>query len=287
MTSTHSGTTHDHLLALVASTPARTTDQLRVLDAGCGSGALVALLHDRLGEAWPERPAPEVHGFDIVDQQLHVTEPTAAAVRRLTADDPTIDWRDRISAIGADAPWPYDDASFDTVVSNQVLEHVVDLDHFLHETTRVLRPGGVSHHLFPLRNYFVEGHLLLPIVHRLRSHEVRESYIRAMSRVGIGKYEQGTDVDAFAERHADYVHHLTTYRTWSQLADAAARAGLRIDYGWTMAYYQQKVRRLRGLEPVMRYGSRPPASVQMAAFHLCKYISSVTVTLTPKQSYVK
>jgi SAM-dependent methyltransferase len=41
------------------------------------------------------------------------------------------------------APWPVESASLDCVVSNQVIEHLSDVDHFLAEATRCLRPGGV------------------------------------------------------------------------------------------------------------------------------------------------
>ena len=39
-------------------------------------------------------------------------------------------------------PWPFPDESFDVVLCTQVLEHVSDLAHVLHELDRVLRPGG-------------------------------------------------------------------------------------------------------------------------------------------------
>lgn len=37
---------------------------------------------------------------------------------------------------------PYADASFDNVITNQVLEHVFEPDEFLSEIHRVLKPGG-------------------------------------------------------------------------------------------------------------------------------------------------
>jgi SAM-dependent methyltransferase len=37
---------------------------------------------------------------------------------------------------------PFADESFDLVHANQVIEHVQDLDHFVTEIARVLRPGG-------------------------------------------------------------------------------------------------------------------------------------------------
>lgn len=39
---------------------------------------------------------------------------------------------------------PFDDRSFDAVVSNQVIEHVADTDRFVAEARRVLRPGGLA-----------------------------------------------------------------------------------------------------------------------------------------------
>ena len=40
-------------------------------------------------------------------------------------------------------PWPFADNSIDCIVSNQVVEHLSNLDHFFSEAYRVLAPGGV------------------------------------------------------------------------------------------------------------------------------------------------
>jgi SAM-dependent methyltransferase len=54
--------------------------------------------------------------------------------------------------------FPVPDASFDFVVSFQVLEHVTSIEHILSECVRVLRPGGIMYHVFPNYSSFYEGH---------------------------------------------------------------------------------------------------------------------------------
>jgi SAM-dependent methyltransferase len=86
----------------------------RVLDVGCGDGALAALL-----------TTPKVV---CVDQ-------SAAAVDAARARG--------LDALQADVQaLPFEDASFDVVMCNWVLYHVADLDRGLSELARVCRPGG-------------------------------------------------------------------------------------------------------------------------------------------------
>jgi SAM-dependent methyltransferase len=86
----------------------------RILDAGCGDGALAALL-----------TAPKVV---CVDQSPAAVE--AARARGLEAFQADIQ------------ELPFEDASFDVVMCNWTLYHVADLDRGLSEIARVCRPGG-------------------------------------------------------------------------------------------------------------------------------------------------
>ena len=53
---------------------------------------------------------------------------------------------------------PLPDASFDIIVSYQVLEHVGSLETTLSECIRLLKPGGTMYHVFPNYQSFYEGH---------------------------------------------------------------------------------------------------------------------------------
>ena len=115
------------MLAAVIAEAARTPAgrPMRVLEAGVGSGAMLEYLVDLGHDA-----GIEFYGFDIAD--------TSAAVECLSASRPSEPWDERILSTNSDR-WPFDDAFFDVVISNQVLEHVTDMPVFLRECRRVLR----------------------------------------------------------------------------------------------------------------------------------------------------
>jgi SAM-dependent methyltransferase len=95
----------------------------RVLDWGCGYGQVSALLRSE---------GVEVVAFDY----------------REGLDEPAVEPLERFPEIEAHlspdpVELPFEDDSFDTVLSCGVLEHVANPDGSLDEIHRVLRPGGV------------------------------------------------------------------------------------------------------------------------------------------------
>ncbi|MEU9376043.1 class I SAM-dependent methyltransferase [Streptomyces sp. NPDC048255] len=92
----------------------------RILDAGCGSGALSAALRDR---------GAVVTGIDASAGML------ALAKRRL-GDEATL------HLVDLSDPLPFADGAFDDVVASLVLHYLEDWGPVLAELRRVLRPGG-------------------------------------------------------------------------------------------------------------------------------------------------
>lgn len=91
----------------------------RILDVGCGEGALGARLQATLGA--------EVHGIE-----RHA--PAAAAARRVLASV--------IEGDAATASIPFPEGAFDCLVYGDVLEHLVDPWAALRSHVRFLRRGG-------------------------------------------------------------------------------------------------------------------------------------------------
>jgi SAM-dependent methyltransferase len=94
-----------------------------LLDLGCDDGSWTEELRRRLGI-----PAEQVKGLEIIAER--------AALARARGFN--------VHVGDLEEPWPFEDASVDVVHANQVIEHVQNLDHFVIELKRVLRPGGAA-----------------------------------------------------------------------------------------------------------------------------------------------
>jgi ubiquinone/menaquinone biosynthesis C-methylase UbiE len=93
----------------------------RVLDVACGTGVLARTVAERVG------PAGSVVGLDVNAGMLAVAKRQA----------PQIEWQDGIAE-----DMPFDNDSFDAVVSQFGLMFFEDKCAAIKEMARVLRPGG-------------------------------------------------------------------------------------------------------------------------------------------------
>lgn len=93
---------------------------LRVLDAGCGAGALITQLQDK---------GAEVSGFDGSAGMIELA-------RQRLGDDVDL----RVADLAAELP--YGDSEFDIAVLSLVLHYLEDWAPPLAELRRVLKPGG-------------------------------------------------------------------------------------------------------------------------------------------------
>lgn len=57
---------------------------------------------------------------------------------------------------------PYEDNTFDLVISDQVFEHVQDQGRVFQELLRITKPGGHGLHIIPARYMPIEGHIFVP-----------------------------------------------------------------------------------------------------------------------------
>jgi SAM-dependent methyltransferase len=260
--------THQHLLACVAS-ELRDRKDAFIVDVGCGNGQLVRYLRSAFPILNPH-VAVTVTGFDVSDRTPHGND-------KLESGTPTV-------RIGE--PWPYSDHSVDIIISNQVLEHVFDLNFFFAEVARCLKRGGASIHIFPLKQVLYEDHVGIPLAHKIRG----ESWIRLMAQSGFFNITKARAIGAsnrseFPRRAIEYLRLYTNYSGRRQLADVTARHGLSMSFDYTSMLYVAKARDFLRRPPIYNYRKR---RVFEALFtHAAAYVSGITLVLRPVSSISK
>ncbi|MBB5208972.1 class I SAM-dependent methyltransferase [Chiayiivirga flava] len=118
-------------LATYALAEAHAASKL-VLDLGCGSGYGSRRLADR---------AKHVVAVDVAADAISYARERYGA--------PNLDF----SCIDPEKPLPFEDNHFDLVCSFQVIEHVKDVERYLREMRRVMRPDGLAVIVTPDRRH--------------------------------------------------------------------------------------------------------------------------------------
>jgi SAM-dependent methyltransferase len=109
---------------------------------------------------------------------------------------------------------PFENDEFDMVVSNQVLEHVQNYEEAFREIRRVLKPGGISIHIFPSRYTPVEPHIYVPLATFIRSM----NWLKLWAYIGIrNEYQKDLPSRRVAELNEQYLRRCTKYLTKSEL----------------------------------------------------------------------
>lgn len=172
---------------------------LKVLDFGCGRGEIVQALREE--------------GLDVYGAETFYGGANFAGVM-----ESDIGRAGYLRAIDDDGRLPFENDTFDLVISNQVFEHVEDLETVASEIHRVLEPGGTSYHHFPSREVLREGHIGIPLAHRFRPGRFRSLYPLALRRFGLGthKGEQESPRE-WTARGLVYIDNYTCYRPYEQI----------------------------------------------------------------------
>jgi SAM-dependent methyltransferase len=167
-------------------------------------------------------------------EEYHITR--LAMYRRLSKIGEGLDLRGRILSIShseklcevmhmkpteiVEATYPehsllglaFPDASFDVILSDQVLEHVNNLNDLVIEISRLTHDGGMGLHNFPARWCFIEPHLF-PFLHWLPKNKLRLCYLRLLLfRVPIWEGLEDKTANERAMIYYAYSNSKTFYR---------------------------------------------------------------------------
>ena len=206
----------------------------RILDFGCGPGTVVQAARG-LGL--------ECSGADAFyegEQDLPLVQKTGllgTAIRKIE--------NGRV---------PFGDTSFDLIVSNQVLEHVRDLEGTVSELSRLLKPDGRLLILCPTREVVREAHCGVPFLHWLNpASPSRVAYAARWKWAGVGFDKERKSAEEWAREAVSWMDRFVFYRSRHELRDHLGRCFETVSIeGHYLTYRLRRLRRIGALAPLLR-----------------------------------
>jgi SAM-dependent methyltransferase len=177
-------------------------NRLRILDLGCGDGTLVEFLRSR--------------DIDCIGADIFQGNDSRKEIVK------------KKGLLGSVVYDIYDDAhkltaqSFDIIITNQVIEHVEDLPDFIFLLDRIIVKGGLCINIFPTRETWIERHVNVPALHRIKMRSTAEKYtflyLLLKKLPGILRLRINLrDIFIEANSLVNYVFNYTTYRSISKI----------------------------------------------------------------------
>lgn len=200
-----------------------------ILDLGCGQGGMVVAFRER---------GLHASGCDFADR---LQSPAGDDLLKPIVTEPY-----RL---------PFQDHSFDFIVSWQVFEHVMDLDQVLREIRRTLKPQGVSLHIFSGRYSFLEPHVQVPMATVFRSRSWLHLWawlgVRSSHQAGKSAREVARENFSYLQGHTRYLRRSTILKKCRRVfPQSSFRDDIFIDLGTSPR--SRIVRRVARISPVLR-----------------------------------
>ena len=152
--------------------PAITIKNADILDIGTGSGYIAHYLATII------KPDGKITSIDVADQRI------------ITSDYTFKEYSGQ--------QLPFEDESFDIIISNHVIEHVGDREEqkkHLKEIYRVLKPKGIVYFAVPNKWTIMEPHFKLPFLSWL-PHYLASKYIKTTNK--------GSHYDCYPPSHTEF-----------------------------------------------------------------------------------
>jgi ubiquinone/menaquinone biosynthesis C-methylase UbiE len=131
-------------------------ENIKILDIGCGTGKIINYFNKNTNKIYA------VDVYNQIDKNIVIKNFNQVSSAEL----------------------PFEDNYFDIIISNHVVEHIQEQRLHMQEIYRCLNSKGICYYATPNKNFPIEPHHKIPLIHYLRS-----SGFHKILRL-LGKYEE-------------------------------------------------------------------------------------------------
>lgn len=188
-------------------------EEMNILDWGCGRGRDVL---------WLREQGYNAYGVDI---DIESIRNGINLFKAKGYDDLTL------GLLSPEGKTNFPDNFFHFTFSNQVFEHVSNIEAVADEIRRITVKNGMGYHVYPAHKYVVEGHLFMPFIHWLPKNKLRKYLILVYVYLGREPRWRELEDSRFSkkvEAYYQYSINKTYYRKYPDVRKAFQNNGFRV-----------------------------------------------------------
>jgi len=262
-------------------------NHVRVLEVGCGSGTFLLYMIDMLSKTFP-KIAFDFYAFDIQESELTFQDDESKESHlsrlhlTLNTKYKNNNWEKKVRIIKPSDDWHEQLEFFDLIISNQVLEHVMDKSTFFKKLNKNLKASGNSFHLFPTLDALWEWHIHVPFAHWFKSERTLRKYLTLYKYFTSPiKFFQNRELMINSINHdAKYIFDKTNYCSTKQFKKYCHNLELSINLRYTYPYYFLKVCQWLKVDSNRFNFYNCNRFIHYLTFFLTKHISSITLHIS-------
>jgi len=174
---------------------------IKVLDFGCGDGKIVFEMRKK--------------GYDFWGIKNYYDEDYETLLNKKQIEENLF-----VKYYKPPDPFPFPNEYFDFIYSNQVFEHIKDINFVLKELNRVLKKDGIMVHNFPVKEYLIEGHFRIPIIHWFqKNRSLRYKLTFLFVRLGFGIHKNNLTSEEYIMKVWNFIDNKCFYRKETEIIE--------------------------------------------------------------------
>lgn len=219
-----------------------------ILDVGFGNGRFISNILTRLKIKFPKINFI-IYGLEVCDSGFcHKASSEYAnfeeTIKFLSVNHTTTNWNERLKIFKSDQKWIFPQDKFDFIVSNQVLEHVFDMDLFFQNLYDYMHESSISIHIFPLKECIWEFHINRPFAHRILNVKILYFYLYLTYLFKLRNFKLTRE---YTLKKISFIQNQTSYSSLNDLKILCSKYFLTANFDYSINYYLIKIRSICNL----------------------------------------